>query len=416
MKQDPRVVGIWVLLCVATGCEIPDVHRKPCGHDQCKPSALGGAGGHRSQSSLAPTSHGGEAGSILSTGTGGAALTPLLTQAGTPSAGAGGATAANPLVTQASSAFPNTGGVAAVSLAAQVTAVPTGAGGVTTTPLVAQAGTPSMATHQFSAGGATNATSTQTSSGGTSGSAATSFTLGGTLGAGQAGASACPALRDTVIEPNAVDADLKSHLIAYYPFSGSLADATPSPNAGTYFSGSSDLQIHWVTDRMNRTKSAIYFDGLSYVDIPHVERFNGMASFTLSAWVKTENAMGAVISKVKENRDFVLGFGSEPAGTLLAHFSPGHDEYYTVSAPVAITNTWTFVAAVWTGCRWGLFVDGVVVGERLVPNGVTPTWIGTLLRIGRSLSDRDTYKGAIDEVRIHNRELSSDELLWLMNH
>jgi hypothetical protein len=259
---------------------------------------------------------------------------------------------------------------------------------------------------------------------GAAGNAAALEALCGTAGASalplpQGGASACAPL---VVDARpaicgALSAD--PHLVAFYPFNGTLADLSPNPNPqpGTLAAAGLAAAIPWTQDRFGVATSALHFDGQTSVDIPNASRLNGMQAFTLSAWVNAEATNdGIILSKVTPNRDFVMKFESTAGGVLSAHFAINYSEYYFAygSAVPMPSSVWTFVAVVWTGCRWGVYLNGVLVGEREVTNAAKPAWTGTLLQIGNSAAGNVGFRGVIDDVRIYDKALTDNELGWVM--
>jgi hypothetical protein len=199
-------------------------------------------------------------------------------------------------------------------------------------------------------------------------------------------------------------------LKAYYPFSGNADDASGNGMNGVNHRGT------LTSDRDGNPDSAYHFNGQAYIDIPGSAALNGMQSFTLSAWINTSvKDNGVVLSKVSPNRDFVLSLSPVGGGSVNAQFAHGGTYYHCwATQPKVPVNTWTHLAAVWTGSAWRLYINGALASERLV-NGPAPLWTGTSFQIGALLSSYGRFVGAIDEVRIHSKALSENEIAWLMS-
>lgn len=199
-------------------------------------------------------------------------------------------------------------------------------------------------------------------------------------------------------------------LVAYYPFSGNTLDRSGHGlNAVNH--GAS-----LTSDRFGNPNSAYHFNGSSYITIPGTSAFNGMSSFTLSAWIKPDTtSQGVILSKVSPNRDFVLDAVAGDSGYLNAQFAHGATYYHGwATSPKVPTTSWTHVAAVWNGASWQLFINGALAGQAST-GGQSPLWTGTDMEIGALLSGGLLgFTGSIDEVRIYNTALSASEISRVM--
>jgi C1A family cysteine protease len=197
-----------------------------------------------------------------------------------------------------------------------------------------------------------------------------------------------------------------TNLVAYYPFSGNTLDRSGHGLNGVNHGAT------LTSDRFGNPNSAYHFNGSSYVTIPGTSAFNGMTSFTLSAWIKPDATnQGVIVSKVSPNRDFVLDVVAGDSGYLNAQFA--HDATYYhgwATSPKVPIGTWTHVAATWNGASWQLFINGALAGQAST-GGQSPLWTGTDMEIGALLSGGLLgFTGSIDEVRIYNKALAQNEI------
>ncbi len=143
---------------------------------------------------------------------------------------------------------------------------------------------------------------------------------------------------------------------------------------------------------------AFDFESGSYVNIQDPAAYNGLNAFAVEAWIYPTgySFCNPIISKVNPNRDFV--FQIEENGMLNAHFAINFDEYYMCTAVRKVPlRRWTHAAVIWTGSRWQLFQDGMMVGERDC-GGKAPSWTGTLMAIG-NMNEQYRFIGRLDEVK-----------------
>lgn len=212
-------------------------------------------------------------------------------------------------------------------------------------------------------------------------------------------------------------------LVAYYPFNGNANDASGNGNNGTVFGAALGI------DRFGNSNSAYSFNGVSsYIEAPSNPTLLFSNQLTISAWIQMVSYPGSqfsIVSKINKDGwtggfDFVmfkdlLGTGGD-AITLEGDFSQGTDSggghpsgwgYAAVNR----TTSWQHVVCVCSNGLQSLWVDGAVkpfayntafgnIGQSSIP-----------LRIGRRQSPNNNwFSGSIDDIRIYNRALSSNEI------
>ncbi len=214
-------------------------------------------------------------------------------------------------------------------------------------------------------------------------------------------------------------------LVAYYPLDGNANDASGNGNHGAELGG-----LSFAPGKVGR--SAL-FDGTDdYIQVPHSDSLNVTGHLTVAAWVKLDvldNGDGPrecqpIVSKyhvAASNRAFRLTYNDAPLAR--------HSFVYTVSASnstfsggVAASETmtetgrWHHISAVFVPTEaMRLYLDGVDITGGLAA-GAIPAAIATNalpVLLGRDQDETGWLNGTLDEVRIYNRALSSNEVAQL---
>jgi len=216
------------------------------------------------------------------------------------------------------------------------------------------------------------------------------------------------------VDTSITHADLNDGLIAYYPFNNNANDISGNDNNGSVNGAV------LTEDRFGNPNSAYYFDGIDdYIVITSNESLDITGSFTFIAWVNvfgSTNDHQIVISKwynnCVQNRSYVLEF--QPNGKTLQIPVGGGvstDNYSNAFSEKEISfEKWHFIVAVYDMASLKIYIDGEKTCH-LTTTGLIPK-TDTLVYIGRHecSTDKNTFFGNIDDVRIYNRALSLDEI------
>lgn len=193
-------------------------------------------------------------------------------------------------------------------------------------------------------------------------------------------------------------------LIAFYPFNGNADDQSGLGNHGTA-AGSVIL----TNNRFGDMGSACYFSG-GYISASVPQLPLAGAARTLTAWIKPE--MSSVIwgSIMYGNGDCtgkMFGLSRQPSGQV--GLWGGCQDW---SAPLYATNNmWSFVAIVYENGVIRIFKNGAwgsVTGNPLATTA-SKLWIG-METVNNGSGFRYSFRGAIDDVRLYNRALSTNEV------
>lgn len=204
---------------------------------------------------------------------------------------------------------------------------------------------------------------------------------------------------------------LTNGLVAYYPFAGNVNDATVNGNNGTNFGAT------LTTNRFGMANSAFYFNGSSYINCGNV--ISNYATVTFSAWFQTTNFVNAKENGivVKERSDGGIGTRLGVFGTLGdAGFNDFSHNIVVFSSASISSNSWHQATVINTSSNIFLYVDGILAGQTPTPYSlnVNGAISGKPVFIGNDPSGGNRFfTGAIDDVRIFNRALNSNEVAQL---
>ena len=215
---------------------------------------------------------------------------------------------------------------------------------------------------------------------------------------------------------------LTNGLVAYWPFNGSANDASGNGHNGTVY------RATLTTNRFGNANQAYLFGGTAYITVSLNSALFG-TDFTASVWFNANdinNAWPALLEEVG-NTAFVLaicgqtsGAGPQSIGNLFAYathggpnkdwelgivpmFQPSLNEYYQAVVVRAGTNVTMYVN--------GGFLATDQIADPTVEPGNT-FYIGNSGDGGGPSSDY-TFHGIIDDIRMYNRALSSNEVAQL---
>jgi hypothetical protein len=205
-------------------------------------------------------------------------------------------------------------------------------------------------------------------------------------------------------------------LLACYKFDGNAQDSKGT-NHGTVNGAT------LTTDRFGKANAAYSFNGTSnYIAIPGASL--APAEYTYAAWVNTNTLNDysqTILSVGWYGADQVLALSNTTGTTANWNFA---SYIYYESAPIpqvlstnnATANKWHFVVATRTLNELRLYIDGQVVGTTS-STGVPPLYATPIAgAIGaRSRTDIQFFNGKIDDVKIYNGALTSDDVTLLYN-
>jgi hypothetical protein len=204
-------------------------------------------------------------------------------------------------------------------------------------------------------------------------------------------------------------ADLRTGLVAYYPFDGTANDASGNGNNGTRHGGS------FTTDRNSAANGAYLFNGTSdYIDCATAWQLTNSYEHTIAVWVKS--------TKATEEAQAIAGYLSINYGYgLVIRWHDGRfgmmagdgTSWNYASGPDVLQGDgrWHFLAGTRSGGITRIYVDGVL---STISTAHALGLDSCQVLIGWSgVSGLQYFEGALDDLRFYNRALSSDEVQQL---
>ena len=204
-------------------------------------------------------------------------------------------------------------------------------------------------------------------------------------------------------------------LKAYYKFDGNFADSSGNNNHGV------NNSVSFASDRKGNASAAANFNGSSsYLSIPASTSLNSITTdFSVSSWVYITNwfAWGGFnfapilcksqVSSAAQYRFTIL----ENAFDVISNTK----KFYHTIPNSFNKGTWYHVAMSNSGDSCSLYINGMLVQVTL--NEATfPSDTNQLLEIGRDYAGTlDYFNGYLDELRIYNRPLTSQNVTDLYN-
>ena len=218
--------------------------------------------------------------------------------------------------------------------------------------------------------------------------------------------------------PPDVSADLTNGLVLYYSFdtnSAPVPDDSGNGHTGTVYGAT------WTADgagggAYSLSNSWIMANGFSPV--------TGDSDFTVSFWTKLTGADwtsdvidwgGGGVSNATIRIEVTSGSWVAPGGRILVQDSIGADEglHYDSSSTVVSDGNWHFVAVSCTDHMVTIWIDGT--GEKTF-GPIASIGSDYPLTLGVRPDNTNTYRmhgGLLDEVRIYNRALATNEVMAL---
>ena len=193
-----------------------------------------------------------------------------------------------------------------------------------------------------------------------------------------------------------------SGLVAYYPFNGNAIDASGNGHNGATFG------VYAAMDRFGNPNGAFGFSNtVSFVQVNGLPTMNGAHAY--SAWIKVSGGgnFGCVgtLDSANGTWDMTYDVGTH----VLWVYDRTND---ALGTSVDLGAGWNHIAVVYTNDTRLVYINGDLRNLQSIttPIATSPT---DILRIGRHTLNVQQFSGYIDDVRIYNRALSSQEILAL---
>jgi hypothetical protein len=200
-----------------------------------------------------------------------------------------------------------------------------------------------------------------------------------------------------------------------------------NPNAT--FTGESGItyDITWTTDQLNPVcfdedtftvsfpacGDFIDFDGIND-NINFGDNNNVSGTFSIEAWIKpnTINSSIQTILSKRDANDLSTGFDLR----LVNNFIIFRSNTFSISANGITSDRWYHVAVTYDGTTFSLYVDGILRTSSPGPNPIANSETMLLGAMSRSNDvPVNYYNGWMDEIRIWNIPLSTEQIREMMN-
>lgn len=203
---------------------------------------------------------------------------------------------------------------------------------------------------------------------------------------------------------------LSNGLVGYWKFDEGVgttsADSSGNSNLATFATGSSAPA--WSSGKYG---IGLSFNGTTnYASITHSSSISTTVT-TIAAWIKTTSNSNyqMIASKYLSS----AGYDFRLQGSNLELAFPGLSPVTITSNSTIPLNTWVHVVGIYNGSKLYLYINGNL--DKSVSVTGTPS-IGTNNLLIGARSDGYYFNGQLDEVRIYNRALNSDEIKQLYNY
>ena len=197
------------------------------------------------------------------------------------------------------------------------------------------------------------------------------------------------------------------------PFEGG-SSSTSTKDYSSYSNNGTVSEAIWNSTGGYGGFGAYEFDGVDdYITLPASNKLITGSEGTLAAWVKSESGynLGARIITIHAGSGVGSGFNIVIAGGKWSSYSRDETSGAYLSSNVAVDTDWHFITTTNDGITHRIYVDGVEKNNQLI-GMIAGSHVGY---IGHYDTSTQTYawNGTIDEVKIFNRSLSSEQIMAL---
>ena len=232
---------------------------------------------------------------------------------------------------------------------------------------------------------------------------------------------------NAILTLNGVNTGIWEGLVAFYPFNGNANDATGNGNDGVLNGGG------FGTDRLGFTNSSLVLDSSlgQYVSVSNNMALNITNDITISAWVYlpvlTSYRTAYTIVSKRKNADFnnfpydfgvSLQFGIQTDFDVAWFVTAQNGAYQYLEASdqyLVPTNQWVQLVSVVSNNMLTLYMNNTVIGTNSInPNSRFANTANLLIGSGaRTDIPAEFFNGQMDDLRIYNRALSSNDVAAL---
>jgi len=212
-------------------------------------------------------------------------------------------------------------------------------------------------------------------------------------------------------------------LVGWWPFNGNANDESGNGNHGTVNGAT------LTSDRYNNVNSAYHFNGKNNNIFVNKNLFdNGSVNWSLSTWHKLDE----LTNPNNGNSSHIL-FNSSPHNGFGLAMNWGNSSKYSMSIGSGnpstswnvifnaqsnqnvIANSWKHVALVKINKIFSLYIDGKLDIQWTIDNPITSYFYKMYFGACDPINSNEVLNGSLDDIAIHNRALSQQEITALYN-
>jgi hypothetical protein len=202
-----------------------------------------------------------------------------------------------------------------------------------------------------------------------------------------------------------------SGLVAYYPFNGNANDESVYSNHGTVNGAT------LTTDRFGSANQAYQFDGVNdYIETPsNLAGYGIQNTFTLSSWFQVDNSHTSGIRMIMEDGTNYaydsIYLGVKPSENKFIVKVQAGSGGQTANDNVQVSNLkdgWNQLVYSYDGSKISLHLNGLSFYSHNTSGNISSG--NTNLQFGRRPDGSLHFGGALDDIRIYNRALSTAEV------
>ncbi len=213
-------------------------------------------------------------------------------------------------------------------------------------------------------------------------------------------------------------AGIEPDLITYW----NMNDSSGTILRDNYFSADGTF-VNMDNSSWNEGKfgNGLRLDGIAgYIEIPHDDKLNLTAGFTISFWLKTDylsdSHANTIISKgLASTTNYVIDMYKPSSGGGLRFF--GYENGFVKgitdpSGPSLADGIWHHIACTFDGTIWTIYSNGQIYKSKTQPCSLTAS--SQTLQFGARQATAN-YTGMIDEIRLYDRALTLEEIAQITN-
>jgi len=193
--------------------------------------------------------------------------------------------------------------------------------------------------------------------------------------------------------------------VAYYPFNGNAND-----ESGNDYSTNTNGSPTLVNDRFGELDKAYSFDGVDdYFVSDDVSPFE-LQEFTFSMWMKPDDFIGQNVFFGKDDVHRGFLFYTRQDSSIAMQLGNGTWNVQNTNSELS-TKKWTHFVSTYDGTNLKAYFDGELDVSGNID--VDITYITAPLVIGASSVSDSAFNGNLDDIRIFNTALTSNQILEL---